>query len=288
MRVTALLAVAIIAATIYGCSKHSPVEPTPIAALPPNLQASEGSIYWPPIFGETTARRGMVANALPSSGNNEVVAGTGALPSVRQACAGSFPDYRIHFYVNDELWWDRPSSTTAPVGYQAWEDIFGKMWVPPDTGVYVIRVVLDATNRYPETDETDNEVSFEVHVIPPDLVAGMLEVIEWRNGYPHRVTSVTAGTPVQVVAWSFARGPFVNHRAVLEGPDGVMLDHLATLTGGTIFPDIRQDTVAYTPLIPGTCHFQYVVDPEGRFIDGNRANNTAANDLTVLPATATK
>jgi len=290
MRITTLLWFAIVGTALYGCSKHSPVQPAPVSELPPNLKAYEGTIYWPdiPIGGMTAASPRTGPDALANHETNQVVAGTGALPLVRQVCAGSFPDYQIHFYVNDELWWDRASSTTAPVGAHLWLGIYGMMWVPPDTGTYVIRIVLDATNRYQESDETDNEVSFKVRVIPPDLVAGMLEVIEWRNGYPYRVNSVTAGTPVQVVAWSFARGPFANHRAVLEGPDGVMLDHRATLAGGTIFPDIRQDTVACTPRIPGTSQFRYVVDPDGNFFDGNRANNTAIMDLTVLPAAATR
>lgn len=170
---------------------------------PPDLRAEEGFLYWPslPIGVVGRARDpGTVSFVTPlptrvgttgpaTHEQNIVVTGTGCLPAVRQSCVGSFRDYRIQYYIDDVLWWDRASSATS-----GWQSFFGLPWTPADTGLHTIRVVLDATNRYAENDET--ETSFQVRVILGDLVSGMIEAIEWRDGYPHRVSNVRAGTPV--------------------------------------------------------------------------------------------
>ena len=268
-----------------GCSKQSPTAPEP-SELPPNLRAYEGSLYWPdiPIGASQQAlapNRGPGVAKVSTHEINQVVLGTSCLPLVRQVCTGSFPDYRIHFYVDGTLWWDRQSSAVAPRGMALWEGIFGMGWVPTGVGEHEIRVVLDATHQCKESDETDNEVTFIVRVLPPDLVAGLMEVVEWRGGYPYRVTSVKAGTPVQVISNTFCRGIYMDHRHVVEGPSGVMLDHRASLQGGTYFPGMRADTLVFVPTTAGTLQFRTLVDPDQEFLDGNRSNNTATLQLTV-------
>jgi hypothetical protein len=147
-------------------------------------------------------------------------------------------------------------------------------------GTHTIRVVLDATDRYAEVDETNNEVTFQVEVIPGDLVAGMIEFIEWQ-GYPHSVSQVRAGTPLDIVTWSFARGKFADHRSVFEMNGTPLFDRRMSLLGGTSFPDIRRDTVHFVPPEPGRYTCQRSADPDAEFTDGNRANNVSTRTLTV-------
>jgi len=295
----AALAVAFL---VLGCSRDSkrPFEPEVVADLPPDLRANEGFLYWPDIsigaparaparagradLAGRAARAGSAwSGATQSFADSIVVVGTGALPAVRQVCTGSFPDYRVHFYVNGRLWWDRASSATSPRGTWLWESFYGMPWVPADTGTYVIRVVLDATHRHQEADETNNEIRYNVRVVLGDLAAGLLEFVEWRDGYPYRVDHVRVGTPIQVVVWSFARGDYSNHRAVLEAGGSALLDHRVSLRGGTLWPDIRTDTLAYIPSAPGSVEFRFTVDPDAEFRDANRGNNVALRALTVVP-----
>lgn len=104
-------------------------------------------------------------------------------------------------------------SQTAPWGW-GWvapaltASSIGKGWLAPDTGLYVMRMVVDATNQVDEIDETNNEKLLRLRVIPGDLACGDIRFIQWIGGYPQEVNQVSTGTPLIVVVSSAARGDY--------------------------------------------------------------------------------
>jgi len=277
-------------AVLGGCGrKATPYQPVQAPPEDPDLVAVEAFIYWGSIGIGSPARAGTVlphgraqTTRAAFDENSTVVVGTGVLPAFRMRSQGITADYRVHFYVDDTLWWDVGArERPLPSG---WSDLFGKMWWPADTGVHVIRMVLDPTHRVAEIDESNNELRFEVHVIPGDLVAGVIRFIQWTNGYPDEVSEVKVGTPVMVVAESFAHGVYPDHRAVLSACGTELFDHRVSLYGGTLWPDIRDDTLSFTPTTPGSCEIRFAVDPDGEFpFDSNRGDNTSVRTITVRP-----
>jgi hypothetical protein len=271
---------------IVGCGKEeAPTQPAPVPD-PPELTAWDLYLYWGSI-GPTAPRGAAPSALLPAARTGSaaevplVVVGTGALPNLRMTSnVGTSIDYHVHFFVDDVLWWD-VSAVQRPIS-PGWYDLGGLPWVPADTGLHVLRAVIDPTQRVAEVDETNNERSLTVRVIPGDLVAGLLRFVVWEQGYPREVTSVKVGTPVLVVAESFARGRYLNHRAVLDACGSVLLDHRVSLAGGTIWAQIRDDTLAFTPQIPGDCLIRFTVDPDGEFLmDLDRSNNVSERTLSV-------
>lgn len=281
--------VVMIAAAALGCGKQAgqPYQPGP--PPDPDLAALEAFLFWgngfpigaPSRAGRDGSNRMGQPGANSFDGQTTVVVGTSAAPGLRISSTGVTADYRVHIYTDDELWWDVGArERPIPSGLS---DLFGKSWVPADTGVHVLRMVLDATGQVDEIDETNNERRIEILVIPGDLSAG-ISFVQWRDGYPYEVTSVKAGTPIMVLAMSGARGVYPDHRAVLDACGAILMDHRVTLSGGTIWAGVRTDSLAFTPQTVGPCVFRFVLDPDGEFpMDADRANNTSMRTLTVLP-----
>jgi hypothetical protein len=279
---------AILCTALAGCSKRATesVQPNPTPPPQPDLRAVEGYLEWGsfPIGAPARTQDARMAKRLRVSYDIEstVVVGTGALPALEMVVTNVIADYHVHFYVNDSLWWD-VDARQRPIP-QGWSGLFGLPWVPADTGTFVIRMVLDPLHQVPEVDENNNEQRLRVHVVPGDLVAGYIRFIHWENGYPNEVSSVKVGTPIQVIAESFARGKYPDHRAVLTACGDTLLDHRATLWGGTLWPDIRDDTLSFTPTAAGSCEIHWEVDPKGEFMmDSNRGDNVGSRILTVTP-----
>src|SRR5262245_60037522 len=100
---------------LASCSKHA-TAPAPFVGNEPgpDLRAVEVFLFQPswPIGSRAPAspepRRAMplAASAIPAQ-LGDVYVGVQVAPAVRQACVGSFHGYKIRFYANDVLWWER-------------------------------------------------------------------------------------------------------------------------------------------------------------------------------------
>ena len=255
----------------------------------PDLKAWDGFLYYPSVSiggqSPSDTRRGLAQRPGPlPAGTSEiptVIVGVAELPAVRVQSSGSFPGYHTCFYANDVLWWDRECSS----GNQ-WVDYFGHPWTPPDTGLINIRIVVDARNQCAETDETNNVAEFQVHAVPGGFTAGLIELLEWRNGYPYRVETVTAGTPISLVAWTFGRGAYPNVREVITAGGQTRLDHRVSLSGGSIWPAIQIDTVRFVPEVPGNYLCRVALDPDREYPQQSSDDDENSARLTVTSAMA--
>jgi hypothetical protein len=274
----------VMAVTCTGCDKRDTILP-PVDPGPPDLRAYELGLFWGEgDIGSARGRKaGMGGVAIPGNHDRFVIVGTGVLPSLRMITnVVGGEDFQIHFFDDDSLWWD-VNSTELRVPPSAIIDIHGKFWAPADTGLHVLRAVIDPTNRVAEVDETNNEATFVVEVIPGNL-SGNVEFQAWIDGALRPTTSVWVGTPILIIAGSGARGHYPNHRAVLEVCGTTLLDHRVSLSGGTMWADTRADTVAYTPQVVGSCQVRFSLDPDGEFLmDSNRSDNVVVRTLSVSP-----
>jgi hypothetical protein len=284
-----LLCLCVVLTLTTACTRkaHLPLPTNLVTAAPPDLKAWEAYLFYPPItIGNQSVpdpRIGAIARKLGwvPAGTREiptVLVGVGELPAVRVESIGSFPSYHTRFYANDVLWWDRECSSN-----NQWLDYFGLQWVPPDTGLFTIRIVVDADNQCVEADETNNVAEFQVHAVPGDFAAGLLEFIAWQNGTPQRVDTVEAGTPVSFVAWSFGRGAYPNIREVMSVGGALKLDQRVALSGGSIWPAIRADTVRFVPQTAGSYVCRLALDPDREYPQQSSADDEATATLEVTP-----
>jgi hypothetical protein len=283
---------------LTACSKH-PTEPAPFVGNEPgpDLRAEEVFLFEPswPIGvraqAATGPRRAMTAGTEPQRAMRasaaatpvqlgDVIVGVSVLPAVRQTLVGSFHGYRVRFYANDVLFWDRESDSQSPPGVRVWEDLYGLMWAPPDTGTYTLRVVIDATHRFDELDETNNEAIGIIHSVPGDLSAA---ITEFRvDGQPDPVMTVHAGTTVHVIAGVGAYGVYPNVRRVVSLDGVTMVDERRDLRGG-MFADVHYDTLSFTPTTPGNYTWTATIDPDHETLERTRDNNTGSRTLNVVP-----
>src|SRR5215467_10661701 len=177
-RLARIAAALLIGASWAGCArKESPTQPAVEPLAPPELKAYELFIDWGSfsIGPGSTHLSSPAARYRATRGSADdaqlVVVGTGALPTLRMtSTVPSSSDYHVYFFDNDSLWWD-VSAAQRPIP-PGWYDLGGLPWVPADTGLHVLRAVIDPTHRVDETDESNNEARLSVHVTPGDLVAG--------------------------------------------------------------------------------------------------------------------
>ena len=284
----AALLVSMGSAVLVGCGKTAiPTRPV-MVHYDPDLKAYWASLYW----GEPVSIGGMRAGeARPSRSAgatrvahdiNTVVVGTEAIPMFQVTTQGVSGAYRAHIYIDDQLWWDvAGQARTSPLGsvYH-----YGKTWVPADTGVHVLRMIVDPDSLVAEVDETNNELRLDVKVILGDLRCAILHFIQWRDNYPYQVDEVQVNTPVDIVVLTAADGSYPNHREVLDACGTVLLDRRADMSGGTLYSGWRLDTLQFTPASTGTCQVRFDVDPDGEFPnDRDRRDNTSTRTLTVRP-----
>jgi len=272
--------------SLSACSKRT-VAPEPFVGNEPgpDLRAEEVYLFEPswPIGSRAPAppepRRAMSASAsaIPTE-LGEVIVGVGLLPGIRQSCVGSFHGYKIRYYANDVLWWERDTDTQSPPGVRLWEGFAGLPWAPPDTGTYTIRVVLDATNRFDELDETNNVAVGVVHSVPGDVSAGM----EFRGLDGNFVQTVRAGTTLHVIAGVGAHGIYPNVRRVLTLDGASQIDGRLDLRGGAIAA-VHYDTLSFTPMTAGNYTWTMSVDPDQETLDRTRDDNVASRTLNVVP-----
>ena len=283
----AALLVTMGSAVLVGCGKVPTAIPTPPAVhYDPDLRAYYTILYWGPdlsIGGMQAGEARLVgsAGATRALDINTVVVGTPAVPLLQVTSQGVSGGYRAHFYIDDQLWWDVGGIARTPSGsiYH-----YGKTWVPADTGVHVVRMVIDPDSLVAEVDETNNEIQLEVKVVPGNLRCAILWFLHWRDGYHYQVDEVPVNTPVCLVVLRAAAGSYLNHRQVLNACGTVLLDRRASLSGGTLVNDWRLDTLQFTPTTTGTCQMRFDMDPDGEFpMDRNRADNTSFKTLTVRP-----
>ena len=283
----AALIVTMGSAILVGCGKTStPTRPLPVL-YEPDLRAYEAYLYWgaSPIGGPMRAgdaRLGERAGvARVAHDINSVVVGTTAMPALRVTSQGVSGVYGVQFYIDDQLWWEVGGPAPTPAGVV---DHFGKTWVPADTGVHVLRMVVDPDNLVAEVDETNNEQRLEVKVIPGDLWCAILPFIQERDGHLQEVDDAQVNTMVVAVVLTAAEGSYLDYRQVLNECGTVVLDRRASLSGGTLWNAARLDTIKFVPTTPGTCQMRFDVDPDVEFpMDRNRTNNTSSRTLTVHP-----
>jgi hypothetical protein len=272
-------------AALVGCGKK-PTLTAPQAHYDPDLRAYSAWLYWGPdipIGRARDARFAGIAGATQVTHDaNVVVVGTSATPAFRVTTQGVSGWYQARIYVDDQLWWNTGGlPPSAPLGVV---DHVGKTWVPADTGVHVFRLIADPDSLVDEIDETNNEMRFEVKVIPADVRCSISRFIQWREGYPHEVNEVQVNTPVDIVVLTSAEGSYPNVRQLLNACGVVLLDRRISLSGGTLYNAWGFDTLHYTPTTTGTCQIRFDVDPDGEFpMDRDRRNNTSSRTLTVLP-----
>jgi hypothetical protein len=272
--------------SLSACSKRT-VAPEPFVGNEPgpDLRAEEVYLFEPswPIGSRTPAppepRHVMraSASAIPAE-LGEVIVGVGLLPGIRQSCVGSFHGYKIRYYANDVLWWERDTDTQSPQGVRLWEGFHGLFWAPPDTGTYAIRVVLDATNRFDELDEKNNVAIGIVHSVPGDVSAA----VEFRGLDGNFVHTVRAGTTIRVIAGVGAHGIYPNVRRVLARDGTSQIDGRLDMRGGAIAA-VHYDTLSFTPMSPGNYTWMMTVDPDHETLDRTRDNNVGSGTLNVVP-----
>lgn len=152
-------------------------------------------------------------------------------------------------------------------------------WTPAKAGPRALTVVLDPDGAVAEAEEGNNREEAAVEVAEarkPDLLAQeILPSGELRQGRPAEVL-VRVGN----------KGTAAAHSVVLQLKVGGEVAAERTVRLDIAPGGERAIPLTWIPKAAGPVALEVVVDPQGRYAEGSRENNTARRDLAVLPAAA--
>jgi len=283
-----------------ACAKHEnlvgpkPQEVTQIQVPDPDLRADgvrwirDGSINvgegWPSkrIPLGAGARTRLAAGADTDTDTVLVTQGTWVKPLLDYSFRGDFSGAKARFRVNGSdlglvlLPWIQPTAE-----YQT-DVVAGPSFRIPDTSTYTFRGVLDATDKYSEVDETNNNAVLVVRGVVGDLWVGEIRAGVLPSG---RADTVAVGQSVLLEGTCGSNAQVTNVRIVMAVDGVAVVDTLVGFAPDRFWGfDLKAVLGNWVATTPGTHTVTLRVDPDNLHAEFIETNNEIQRVIFVRPA----
>jgi hypothetical protein len=281
-----------------ACAKHENlVGPEPRAVAPtqvpdPDLRADgvrwtgDGTIDLDP--GWPSRRIALGAGApmkLADRADTDTVLvtqGTWVRPLLDYSFRGDFSGAKAQFRVNgSDLGLTELSWIQSTAEYQT-NVVAGPSFRIPDTSTYTFRCVLDATDKYSEVDETNNNAVLVVRGVPGDLWVDEIRAGILPSG---RADTVAVGQSVLLEGTCSSSALLTNVRIVLDVDGTAVVDTLVSFSPDFHFWGFDSKAVFgnWVAVSPGVHTVTLRVDPDNLHPEYIETNNQIQKRIFVPP-----